>query len=90
MLLEMRGNPESAVVDPQIADITDVDKMDRLFEQIKPEIVFHAAAYKQVPLMELFPDSDLTFFTALVMRWVADSVIWLEFLVQGLVVLIFL
>lgn len=56
MLLEMRGNPDSAVVDPQIADITDVDKMDRLFEQVKPEIVFHAAAYKQVPLMELFPE----------------------------------
>lgn len=56
MMLEMRGDPESAAIDPQIADINDVDKMDRIFEQIKPEIVFHAAAYKQVPLMELFPE----------------------------------
>ncbi len=35
-----------------IADITDRDRMRCVFEQTRPEIVFHAAAHKHVPLME--------------------------------------
>jgi len=35
-----------------VADITDLTRMKYLFETHKPEIVFHAAAYKHVPLME--------------------------------------
>lgn len=37
---------------PIIADIRDSDKIERIFELLKPNIVFHAAAYKHVPLME--------------------------------------
>jgi len=35
-----------------IADIVDQEKINRIFSQFKPDIVFHAAAYKHVPLME--------------------------------------
>lgn len=35
-----------------IGDIRDGDRLRRVFELYKPEIVFHAAAYKHVPLME--------------------------------------
>lgn len=35
-----------------VADIGDSERMRRLFQDYKPEIVFHAAAYKHVPLME--------------------------------------
>ena len=38
-----------------VADITDRSRMETLFEQYRPEIVFHAAAYKHVPLMEANP-----------------------------------
>ena len=38
-----------------IADIGDAARMRRLLEQHRPEIIFHAAAYKHVPLMESNP-----------------------------------
>lgn len=39
-----------------VTDIKSESKMEFLFRQHKPDIVFHAAAYKHVPLMELHPD----------------------------------
>ncbi|RLD26462.1 MAG: polysaccharide biosynthesis protein [Bacteroidetes bacterium] len=38
-----------------IADVRDKERMDIIFEQYKPKIIFHAAAYKHVPLMETYP-----------------------------------
>jgi FlaA1/EpsC-like NDP-sugar epimerase len=40
---------------PHIADITDRDRMDVIFQAHKPDVVLHAAAYKHVPMMELLP-----------------------------------
>ena len=39
-----------------IASVRDSKKMDTLFAQAKPEMVFHAAAHKHVPLMETSPE----------------------------------
>ena len=38
-----------------IANIREADRIDAIFEKYKPEIVFHAAAHKHVPLMENNP-----------------------------------
>jgi FlaA1/EpsC-like NDP-sugar epimerase len=38
---------------PLIADICDRERMGAIFETYRPEIVFHAAAHKHVPLMEI-------------------------------------
>ena len=43
----------------QIASVRDEDKMDALFSQFKPDLVFHAAAHKHVPLMETNPEEAL-------------------------------
>jgi len=40
----------------KIADITIPTKMERIFESVQPEIIFHAAAQKHVPLSESNPD----------------------------------
>jgi len=39
-----------------IADIREELKIDQIFKKYQPQIVFHAAAYKHVPLMEENPD----------------------------------
>jgi FlaA1/EpsC-like NDP-sugar epimerase len=41
---------------PVIADIRDRDKMNKIFKKYKPEVVFHSAAHKHVPMMEYHPD----------------------------------
>jgi FlaA1/EpsC-like NDP-sugar epimerase len=43
-----------------IADVRDEHRIDRVFEQYKPDVVFHAAAHKHVPLMEANPEEALT------------------------------
>ncbi|RII29451.1 MAG: nucleoside-diphosphate sugar epimerase [Geobacter sp.] len=40
---------------PLIADVRDRTKIFTIFEEFAPEVVFHAAAYKHVPLMEYNP-----------------------------------
>lgn len=38
-----------------VGNVKDVNKMTEVFEKYKPQIIYHAAAYKHVPLMESFP-----------------------------------
>ena len=52
----LRHHPRAANLFPYIGDIRDAQAMSRLFTKVRPRIVFHAAAYKHVPLMEQFPD----------------------------------
>lgn len=40
----------------EIIDVMDYDKMDELFKEFRPQIIFHAAAHKHVPLMETVPE----------------------------------
>ena len=40
---------------PIIADVADEIAIKELFEESKPQVIFHAAAHKHVPLMELSP-----------------------------------
>ena len=40
---------------PIIADIRDKQQLDQIFTQYNPQVVFHAAAHKHVPLMEIQP-----------------------------------
>lgn len=39
-----------------IASVRDYDKMDKIFNEYRPNLVFHAAAHKHVPLMETVPE----------------------------------
>jgi len=51
--------PDLDVV-PVICDIRDKDKIEQLMGRYKPTVVFHSAAHKHVPLMELHADEAVT------------------------------
>jgi len=43
----------------EIASVRDRKKIDRIFEKYRPDLVFHAAAHKHVPLMENCPEEAI-------------------------------
>jgi FlaA1/EpsC-like NDP-sugar epimerase len=46
-----RAHPEITVV-PAMGDVTDAERVEQVFAQHRPDYVFHAAAYKHVPMLE--------------------------------------
>src|SRR6185503_5363421 len=53
--LELRGQYPRITIIPVIADVTIPERVAEVLQQTAPELVFHAAAHKHVPLMELNP-----------------------------------
>lgn len=49
---ELKNRPEPVEIVPIIADVRDEIRMRNIFEKHRPQVVFHAAAHKHVPLME--------------------------------------
>ena len=47
--------PSNTEIVVKVADVSDINRMSYIFRTHKPSIVFHAAAYKHVPLMEKNP-----------------------------------
>ncbi|HYD20316.1 MAG TPA: nucleoside-diphosphate sugar epimerase/dehydratase [Flavipsychrobacter sp.] len=52
LTLELNENYKSANYKAYMGDVCDYQRMENLFETYNPDIVFHAAAYKHVPMME--------------------------------------
>jgi FlaA1/EpsC-like NDP-sugar epimerase len=53
-LMKVKG--DSQTISLVVGDVRDRQKLARVFERYKPDIVFHASAYKHVPLMEIHPE----------------------------------
>ena len=47
------------IILPVLADITDEGRMRALFAEHKPEVIFHSAAYKHVPMLEIYPAESI-------------------------------
>ena len=54
-LLHEAGLIWSGIVQHLLADVRDSDGITRIFERVRPDIVFHAAALKHVPMLEANP-----------------------------------
>ncbi|MBL7924304.1 MAG: polysaccharide biosynthesis protein [Bacteroidia bacterium] len=59
--LEIRDNPETNFqkLETVIGDIRNMERMRNVFNTFRPDMVFHAAAYKHVPVMELNPSESI-------------------------------
>jgi FlaA1/EpsC-like NDP-sugar epimerase len=52
---ELREKFPNLVISPSLSDIRDVARVTQVFSEFKPQVVFHAAAYKHVPMSEVNP-----------------------------------
>ena len=53
--LELKKSFQDVEIIPVLGDIQNRMELNKIFEEIKPDIVFHAAAYKHVPMLENHP-----------------------------------
>ena len=53
-LAQLHGRTDDVVV-PLLIDIMNVKDLERAFKDLQPQVVFHAAAFKHVPMMERYP-----------------------------------
>ncbi|MGN0226501.1 MAG: polysaccharide biosynthesis protein [Paludibacteraceae bacterium] len=59
LVLELQNQfPQSRFI-PVIADVRNRARMEQIFSEMRPDVVYHAAAYKHVPLMESFPNEAI-------------------------------
>ena len=57
---ELRSKNQQTKLFVFVADICNKTRINNIFREFKPEIIFHAAAYKHVPLMESNPSEAVT------------------------------
>lgn len=50
--LELKAQYRALDINPVVGDINDISLLKKVFSKSRPQIVFHAAAYKHVPMME--------------------------------------
>ena len=59
MYLEMKSLDSNSKMHTVIADVRNKEAMNSVFKKYEPQVVFHAAAYKHVPLMEENPSQAI-------------------------------
>ncbi len=59
-LIELRESFPSLAIRPVIADVRDLPRLQAIFSRYHPQVVFHAAAHKHVPLMEVNIEDAVT------------------------------
>ena len=57
---ELKLSNSTAKIISHLADITIEERVDYIFREFSPELVYHAAAYKHVPMMESNPSEAVT------------------------------
>ncbi len=59
-LLDLKKSFQGLSITPVIADMRDKNRLNIVFERYRPQVVFHTAAHKHVPLMELNSEEAVT------------------------------
>lgn len=56
---ELKRNYPDVHIETLIGSVRDYDRMEDIFKEFKPDVVYHAAAHKHVPLMEDSPNEAI-------------------------------
>mgnify|MGYP002353612612 CR=1 FL=1 len=56
---ELRESFPEQALEAELADVRNREKLQSVFEKHFPQVIFHAAAFKHVPMMEMHPDEAL-------------------------------
>ncbi|MBL8062974.1 MAG: polysaccharide biosynthesis protein [Anaerolineales bacterium] len=59
-LMELNDDFPALTIQAVIADVRDLNRIERIFKEHQPQVVFHAAAHKHVPLMEANVEEAVT------------------------------
>lgn len=59
LTLDLQARFPKARFIPVIADVRNRERIEQIFREMRPDIVYHAAAYKHVPLMESHPNEAI-------------------------------
>lgn len=59
LMLDLKKQFPEARLIPVIADVRNRARIEQVFSEMRPDVVYHAAAYKHVPLMESFPNEAI-------------------------------
>ncbi len=54
------GKQYNTKVNIVIASIRSLNRLEKIFEQFEPDVIFHAAAHKHVPMMEMNPSEAIS------------------------------
>lgn len=59
LTLELRNKFPDRRFIPIIADVRNRERLEQVFQEMRPDVIYHAAAYKHVPLMESYPNEAI-------------------------------
>ena len=59
LILELQNQYRESRFIPVIADVRNRNRIEQIFNEMRPDVVYHAAAYKHVPLMESYPNEAI-------------------------------
>ena len=59
LLMDLKAQFPNRRFIPVIGDVRNRERMENVFNEFRPDVVYHAAAYKHVPMMEEFPNEAI-------------------------------
>lgn len=85
LVMEIKDGRTSFLLHPVLGDVNNKERMENIFQLYKPQVIFHCAAYKHVPLMEKFPYEAVKIniggtilLTELAMKYKAERLIYVS------------
>jgi len=57
--MELKSSGWGQKLDTELLDIKNRDRLEAVFQKYRPQLIYHAAAYKHVPMMERHPEAAL-------------------------------